>query len=102
MRTLQDITAQIRAAVGSDAGLGKSVKLNLKEDGVVFIDGGTVTNEDKPADLTITISLENLVAMGAGRLQPAFAIMVGKMRCSDLSLLMALEDPLTALLSHLS
>ncbi len=102
MRTLQDITAQIRAAVGSDAGLGKTVKLNLKGDGVVFIDGGTVTNEDKPADLTLTMSLENLVAMGAGRLQPAFAIMVGKMRCSDLSLLMELEDPLTALLSHLS
>ena len=100
MRTLQDITAQIRAAVGNDAGLGKSLKLNLKEDGVVFIDGGTVTNEDKPADLTLT--LQNLVAMGAGRLQPAFAIMVGKMQCSDLSLLMALEDPLTALLSHIS
>ena len=102
MRTLQDITAQIRAAVGNDAGLGKSLKLNLKEDGVVFIDGGTVTNEDKPADLTLTLSLQNLVAMGAGRLQPAFAIIVGKMQCSDLSLLMALEDPLTALLSHIS
>ena len=102
MPTLQEITAQIRAAVGTDAGLGKSLKLNLKEDGVVFIDGGTVTNDDKPADLTITISLENLLALGAGRLQPAFAMMVGKMQCSDLSLLMALQDPLTRLLANLS
>jgi hypothetical protein len=28
--------------------------------------------------------------------------MVGKMQCSDLSLLMALEDPLTALLAKLA
>jgi putative sterol carrier protein len=102
MPTLQDITTQFRSAVGIDAGLGKSLKLNLKGDGVVFIDGGTVTNEDKAADLTITISLDNLLALAAGRLQPAFAIMVGKMQCSDLSLLMMLEDPLTALLSKIA
>ncbi len=54
------------------------------------------------AALTITIPLENLVAMGAGRLQPAFAMMVGKMQCSDLSLLMTLEDPLTTLLSKIA
>jgi putative sterol carrier protein len=43
MSTLQEISAQIKTAVGIDAGLGKSLKLSLKEDGVVFIDGGTVT-----------------------------------------------------------
>lgn len=101
MPQLQEITAQIQTAVGIESGLGKSLKLNLKEDGVVFIDGGTVSNEDKPADLTITISWDNLLALGAGQLQPAFAIMVGKMKCSDLSLLMELEDPLTALLARL-
>jgi len=39
---LQEITAQIKT-VGIDAGLDMSPKLSLKEDGVVFIDGGTVT-----------------------------------------------------------
>lgn len=102
MSALQTITSQIRSAVGIDAGLGKSLKLNLKGDGVVFINGGTVTNEDKAADLTITLSIDNLRALAAGRLQPAFAIMVGKMQCSDLSLLMAMEDPLTALLSKIA
>jgi putative sterol carrier protein len=101
MATLEDITAKIRDAVGVDSGLGKTLKLDLKEDGVIFIDGGTVSNEDKPADLTITLSVDNLLAMAAGRLKPAFAIMVGKMQCSSLGTLMALEDPLTALIGRL-
>jgi putative sterol carrier protein len=100
MTTLEELTTQIRAAVGADSGLGKTLKLNLKGDGFVFIDGGTVSNEDRPADLTLTISLENLLAMGAGRLKPAYAIMVGKLRCSDMGLLMSLEEPLTALISR--
>ena len=102
MPTLPEITAQIRAAVGIDSGLGKSLKLNLKGAGIVFIDGGSVSNEDKPADLTISISTDNLLALGTGRLKPAFAMMVGKMQCSDLSLLLALEDPLTTLLAKLA
>jgi putative sterol carrier protein len=89
MATLEELTAQVRAGVGADSGLG-----------VIFIDGGTVSNEDLPADLTITISVENLLAMAAGRLKPAYAIMVGKLRCSDMGLLMALEEPLTALIAR--
>ncbi len=100
MPTLEELTTQVRAAVGADSGLGKSLKLNLKSDGVIFIDGGTVSNEDLPADLTITISLENLLALGAGTLKPAYALMVGKMRCSDMGLLMSLEEPLTALIAR--
>jgi len=100
MATLEELTTQIRTVVGSDAGIGKTLKLNLKSDGVVFIDGGTVSNEDRPADLTLTISLENLLAMGAGRLKPAYAIMVGKLRCSDMGLLLSLEEPLMALISR--
>lgn len=101
MATLHDITAKIKDAVGADPGLGKTLKLNLKDDGVIFIDGGTVSNEDKPADLTITVSLDNLLAMASGRLKPAFAIMVGKMQCSNLGGLMALEDRLTDLIARL-
>jgi putative sterol carrier protein len=101
MATLQDITTKIKDAVGVDSGLGKTLKLELEGEGVIFIDGGTVSNEDKPADLTITVSVENLLAMAAGRLKPAFAILVGKMQCSSLGTLMALEDPLTALIARL-
>jgi putative sterol carrier protein len=100
MPTLAEITDRIRTAVGSDSGLGKSLKLDLKSDGIVYIDGGTVSNEDKPADLTITASTDNLLALSQGRLKPAFAIMVGKLKCSDLGLLMELEEPLLALISR--
>ena len=58
----------MRTAVGADSGLGKSLKFDLKGDGVIHIDGGEVTNEDKPADLTMTISRDNLTALGAGKL----------------------------------
>ena len=102
MATLQDITDRITAAVGADSGLGKTLKFNLKSDGVVFIDGGTVSNEDKPADLTITISLDDLVAMGEGKLDAMSAVMGGKMQLSDMGLAMALQGKMTALFSKMA
>ena len=102
MATLQDITDRITAAVGADSGLGKTLKFNLKSDGVVFIDGGTVSNEDKPADLTITISLDDLVAMGEGKLDAMSAVMGGKMQLSDMGLAMGLQGKMTALFSKMA
>lgn len=102
MLTLQDMTVRIRAAVANHPGLGKTLKLDLKGQGCVFIDGTAVSNENLPADLTITISLDNLLAMAAGRLEPAYAIMVGKMQCSDLSLLIGLEEPLKELIAKIA
>ena len=60
MATLQELTDRVKTAVGADSGLGKTLKFNLKGEGFVFIDGGQVSNEDKPADLTMTISLDDL------------------------------------------
>jgi hypothetical protein len=37
------------------------------------IDGGSVTNEDKPADLTLTVTIDDLKAMGQGKLAPMTA-----------------------------
>ncbi len=102
MATLQDITDRVTAAVGADSGLGKTLKFNLKGDGVVFIDGGTVSNEDKPADLTITISLDDLVAMGEGKLDAMSAVMGGKMQLSDMGLAMGLQGKMTALFSKMA
>ena len=100
--TLPDITVRIRAAVAAGPRLNKTLRLDLTDLGSVFIDGAAVSNADMPADLTITISLDNLLAMAAGSLEPAFAIMVGKMRCSDLSLLIGLEDPLKELIAKIA
>ena len=102
MATLQEITDRIATAVGDDSGLGKTLKFNLKGDGVVFIDGGSVTNEDKPADLTITISAADLEAMGAGKLDAMTAVMSGKMQLSDMGLAMGLQGKMTALFAKMA
>jgi putative sterol carrier protein len=102
MATLQETTDRIRAAVGADSGLGKTLKFNLKGDGFIFIDGGSVTNEDKPADLTITISSADLEAMGAGKLDAMTAVMTGRMQLSDMGLAMALQSKMTTLFSRMS
>ncbi|MGI9169317.1 MAG: SCP2 sterol-binding domain-containing protein [Caulobacteraceae bacterium] len=101
MATLQEVTDRIRTAVGTDSGLGKTLKFNLKDDGFVFIDGGTVSNDDKPADLTMTIALDDLVAMGAGKLDAMTAVMTGKLQLSDMGLAMGLQSKMQALFSKM-
>jgi len=102
MATLQETTDRIRAAVGDDSGLGKTLKFNLKGDGFIFIDGGSVTNEDKPADLTLTISSADLEAMGAGKLDAMTAVMTGRLQLSDMGLAMALQSKMQALFSRMA
>ncbi len=97
MSALDEITAKMRIAVGADAGLGKTLKYDLKGDGFIYIDGGTVTNEDKPADLTLTISLANLKELYSGNLSPMSAVMTGKLKMSDMGLAMILQSKLEAL-----
>jgi putative sterol carrier protein len=99
--TLEELTERMKVAVGSDSGLGKSLKFNLKGDGFVHIDGGTVTNEDKPADLTLTIGMADLEALGAGRLDPMTAVMTGALGLSDMGLAMGLQGKMQALFAKL-
>jgi putative sterol carrier protein len=96
MATVAELTERIaRAAEG--AAFPKSVKLNLKGEGVIHIDGAVVTNEDKPADLTVTISTKDLTAMGKRELDPMRAIMSGKLKLSDMGLAMTLQPQIQAL-----
>jgi putative sterol carrier protein len=101
MASLADITDKIRAAVGADSGIGKSLKFDLKDDGVIHIDGGSVTNEDKPADLTLTLSKDDLVEIAQGRLDATAAVMGGRIKLSDMMLAMSLQPKMGALFSKL-
>ncbi|MBO9544325.1 SCP2 sterol-binding domain-containing protein [Caulobacter sp.] len=101
MATIQEITDRIKGAVGDDSGLGKSLKFDLKDAGVIHIDGGSVTNEDKPADLTMTLSLDDLLAIGAGSLDPTMAVMTGKLKLSDMGTAMALQPKMGALFAKM-
>jgi putative sterol carrier protein len=88
--------------VGSDSGLGKTLKFNLKSDGVIFIDSGEVTIEDKPADLTMTISKDDLESLGAGKLDPMTAVMTGRLQLSDMGMAMGLQSKMQALFSKIA
>ena len=97
MATLAELTDRIRRAAAADAGLGKSIKLDLKGEGVIHIAGADVTNEDKPADLVMTISHRDLEAMGKRELDPMRAIMTGRLKLSDMGLAMTLQPKIQAL-----
>jgi putative sterol carrier protein len=101
MATLSEITDRIKTAVGEDSGLGKSLKFDLKDAGIIHIDGGSVTNEDKPADLTMTLSMDDFLAIGEGKLDPTMAVMTGKLKLSDMGVAMALQPKMGALFAKL-
>ena len=97
MATLAELTERIRRAAASGDGLGKSVKLDLKGEGVIHVDGASVTNDDRPADLTVSVSRSDLVRLGKGELDPTRALMTGRMKLSDMGLAFSLQPQIQAL-----
>ena len=96
MATLQEITDSMSDAVRADSGLGASVKIDFGDEGVVFIDGGTVSNENSQADCTLQVSKSDFEDMAAGRLDPTMAFMSGKLKVhGDMGVAMKLQ-PLLA------
>ena len=102
MATLEEITERFRAAVGTDSGLGRSVKFVLKGDGVVRIEGAEVSNLDTPTDLTLTLSRADLEAMGQGRLNPMTAVLTGRLKVSDMATAMQVQSKLQALFDRVA
>ena len=93
MATLEEITTQFKSAASADPTAlgGKSVKFDLSPDGVIKIDGGEVTNEDTPADCTITVAKDDFEKMAAGSLDPTMAFMQGKLNVAgDMGIAMKL------------
>jgi putative sterol carrier protein len=99
MPTLEELTDRIRRATAADAGLDTSIKLDLKGDGVIHIDGASVTNDDRPADLVVTIALKDLTALGKGELDATRAMMTGRLKLSDMGLAMRLRPQIQSLFS---
>jgi putative sterol carrier protein len=105
MATLEELTDRIRRAATAEAGatsglglgLGSSIKLDLKGEGVIHIDGVAVTNDDLPADLVVTVGLKDLAALGKGELDPTRAMMTGRLRLSDMALAMRLQPKIQSL-----
>ena len=82
--SLDELTNRIKEKVGTTSGLDATVKFDLGGDGVIYVDGksspNAVSNEDKDADCTITMTLENFLKLVAGDLDPTTAYMFGKLK----------------------
>ena len=89
---IQDVAEKIRAQVES-GGFEHSVKFDTGADGVIGIDGATISTTDGPADCTITLSLDDLESLISGDLNPTMAFMSGKLKIDgDMSVAMALSQ----------
>jgi putative sterol carrier protein len=97
---VEEITKGLTERIGGNSGLNATLKFNFEGAGVVYIDGkvtpNTVSNEDKAADCTITVSTDNFKKMAAGELDGTTAFMTGKLKVAgDISIAMKL-GPLLA------
>ena len=96
MNDLASITQRVRSAVGTDSGLDARIKFNFGGDGFLYIDGkstpNSVSNDDAPSDIALTVSMENFLRIIDKQLNPKFALMTGKMRLKgDLRIAMRLD-----------
>ncbi len=84
MTDLATLTDKIRTAVGADSGLGKTLKLDLKGEGVIFLDAAqtpnVVSNDDRDADTTVSVSLSDFIGIVSGQIDPTMAFMTGKIK----------------------
>lgn len=89
---VQAIVDQIKPKVES-AGFERSVKFDTGQDGVIVIDGATISTADQDTDCTIKLSLSDLEDMISGELNPTTAFMTGKIKIEgDMSVAMALSQ----------
>jgi putative sterol carrier protein len=92
----QQCTEALRGKVGESSGLDAVLKFDCGPDGVVVIDGksvpNSVSNTDREADCTVSITRENLEALLTGQLDPITGFMTGKFSVAgDMSVAMKLQ-----------
>ena len=87
---VQELAAMMKSRV-EGSGFERSVKLDTGDDGVIVIDGTSISTTDAPAECTIKLSLEDLEDLISGELNPTMAFMSGKIKVEgDMSVAMQL------------
>ena len=89
---VQEIADKMKSRVES-SGFDRSVKFDTGSDGVIVIDGATISTTDSDADCTIKLTLDDLESLITGELNPTMAFMTGKIKIEgDMSVAMALSQ----------
>ena len=93
------IIAQLNEQAQSVEPLGATLKFKVDEH-TIFIDGtgdeNVISESDEDADCTITTSLETLMKLKSGDMNPMMAVMGGKIKIQgDMSLAMKLQSLLS-------
>jgi putative sterol carrier protein len=89
---IQDIAAKLKPRVES-GGFDRSVKFDTGGDGIIVINGNTISTSDGPADCTIKLSLGDFEDLLSGDLSPTTAFMTGKIQIEgDMSVAMSLQQ----------
>jgi putative sterol carrier protein len=95
--SLESATETIKNRVGDDCGLEATLKFDFGDAGSILIDAtsvpNSVSNDDKDADCTVGLTIEDFEAMLAGDLAPTTAFMSGKLRVEgDMGVAMKLQN----------
>ena len=89
---VQEIADKMKSRVES-SGFDRSVKFDTGADGVIVIDGATISTTDSETDCTIRLALDDLEDLVSGELNPTMAFMSGKIKVEgDMSVAMALSQ----------
>ena len=95
------LTERIGSALSDGLAFDRTLKFDLGDDGFVFIDGASVTNENRPADLSLRVSLDDLRALSEGSLALIAALASGRLVVSDMGVAAGLRPQIEALLARL-
>ncbi len=93
--TLDEITEGMRSRVGAQSPISAVIRFDFGDDGIVRVDGKAtptvVDNEDRDADCTVKVTMDDFAQIAQGKINPRVAFMTGKLRVEgDVSLAMQL------------